>query len=212
MALTGLGLGLSALGGIASGVSGFLEARGAISEDEQKRLRELERMEAIGMLGGDINAAMGRQMTPVQGAMREARERMAQDISAQDISSGAYFRGQQAMESAAAKERSAAAERAQADIAQQEAINRQQMETLRQQQKIRDNALIYGLKSAVEPLLGIGAGITEMGVSKDEQDRLMKIAEARNAALGIEQEDIDILNRIKAHRLNKKNKNNNKPG
>ena len=196
MALTGLGLGLSALGGIASGVSGFLEARGAISEDEQKRLRELERMEAIGMLGGDINAAMGRQMTPVQGAMREARERMAQDISAQDISSGAYFRGQQAMESAAAKERSAAAERAQADIAQQEAINRQQMEALRQQQKIQDNALLYGLKASVQPLLGVGAGLTEIGLSQAEQERLKAIAAQRNKLLNTDQKNIDLLKQL----------------
>ena len=196
MAITGIGLGLSALGALASGASGFMEARGAISEEEQKRLRELERMEAIGMLGGDINAAMGRQMTPVQGAMREARERMAQDISAQDITSGAYFRGQQAMESAAAKERSAAAERAQADIAQQEAINRQQMEALRQQQKIQDNALLYGLKASVQPLLGVGAGLTEIGLSQAEQERLKAIAAQRNKLLNTDQKNIDLLKQL----------------
>lgn len=196
MAITGIGLGLSALGALASGASGFMEARGAISEEEKKRLRELERMEAIGMLGGDINAAMGRQMTPVQGAMREARERMAQDISAQDITSGAYFRGQQAMESAAAKERSAAAERAQADIAQQEAINRQQMEALRQQQKIQDNALLYGLKASVQPLLGVGAGLTEIGLSQAEQERLKAIAAQRNKLLDTNQNNIDMLKQI----------------
>tara|TARA_R100000700_G_C3167367_1_gene142329 strand:- start:674 stop:1288 length:615 start_codon:yes stop_codon:yes gene_type:complete len=192
-----LGLGSTIAGATASGVSGFMEAKNALSDDEKKRLRELERMEAIGMLGGDYNIAMGKQMTPVQGAMREAKERMAQDISSQDMSSGAYFRGQQAMETAAGKERSAAAERAQADMAQQEAMRKQELDNLKRLEKIQDNAYIYGLKSAAAPLTGIGSGLTELGVAREQQEVLKKIAEERNLALGKSQKEIDLLNKIR---------------
>ena len=148
------------------------------------------------MLGGDYNIAMGKQMTPVQGAMREAKERMAQDISSQDMSSGAYFRGQQAMETAAGKERSAAAERAQADMAQQEAIRKQELDNLKKLEKIQDNALLYGLKGAAGPLTGIGSGLTELGVAKEQQEALKNIAKERNEALGIPQETLDLLGKI----------------
>ena len=200
MAITGIGLGLSALGALAAGGAAYGEAASAMSEEEKKRLQELERLQAINMLGGDYNVALGKQMTPVQGAMREAKERMAQDISSQDISSGAYFRGQQAMETAAAKERSAAAERAQADMAQQEAMRIKEMENLKQLQKIQDNALIYGLKGAAGPLVDIGGGLTDIGIAREEQERLRLAAEyaqqAKEKALG-NQEYINMYNAIK---------------
>jgi hypothetical protein len=194
--LTAIGLGTSLFGNTASGVSAFYEASTAMSEEEKKRLQELERMEAIGMLGGDYNVAMGKQMTPVQGAMREAKERMAQDISSQDMSSGAYFRGQQAMETAAGKERSAAAERAQADMAQQEAMRKQEMENLRKLQKIQDNAWLYGLKALGGASSDVGAGLMQIGLAREENAALIKAANARNKALGASQNNIDLYNGI----------------
>lgn len=181
--LTGLGLGTSIAGSTYEGVSAYQQAKGAISDDEKKRLRELERLEAINMLGGDYNIALGKQMTPVQGAMREAKERMSQDVSAQDISSGSYFRGQQAMETAAGKERSAAAQRAQVDMAQQEAMNKQELESLRKLQKIQDDALMYGLKSAAGSLTGLGSGLTQIGIAREEQEALKRAAKERDKAL-----------------------------
>tara|TARA_Y100001963_G_C6743656_1_gene430373 strand:- start:342 stop:965 length:624 start_codon:yes stop_codon:yes gene_type:complete len=207
MAITGIGLGLSALGALAAGGAAYGEAASAMSEEEKERLRQLERMQAIGMLGGDYNVAMGKQMTPVQGAMREAKDRMAQDISTQDMSSGAYFRGQQAMETAAAKERSAAAERAQADMAQQEAMQMKEMENLRKLKKIQDNALIYGMKGAAGPLADIGGGLTDIGLAREEQLRIenaAKLAESQKLkALKTQQKYLNLYN---------KNKNNPIPG
>ena len=161
--------GTGAIGGAAMTAS---EAYGAMTPEQKKRLQELERMEAIGMLGGDYNVAMGKQMTPVQGAMREAKERMAQNVSTQDMSSGAYFRGQQAMESAAAKERSDAAKRAQVDMAQQAAMNKQEMERLEALQKIQDDWWKYGLKDLFGQTGEIGAELTKLGLAKEEQEAL----------------------------------------
>jgi hypothetical protein len=177
-----LGLGSSVIGGTLKGVSAYKKASGAMSEEEEERLRELERMEAIGMLGGDYNIAMGKQMTPVQGAMREAKERMAQDISSQDLSSGAYFRGQQAMETAAGKERSAAAERAQADMAQQEAMRKQEMDNLRSLKKIKDNAMLYGLEALGGEASELGPQLTQLALAREEQKALKAAYEAKNKA------------------------------
>lgn len=180
--LTIIGLGSSLLGGLGTGFSQYAQAAGALSEEEKKRLKDLERMEAIGMLGGDYNVALGKQMTPVQGAMREAREKMSQDISAQDLTSGAYFRGQQAMESAAAKERSAAAERAQADMAQQEAMRKQEMQNLQQLKKIQDNAYLYGLQGLAGAASDLGPQLTQLSIAREEQQALIDAAKARNEA------------------------------
>ena len=177
-----LGLGSSVIGGTLKGVSAYKKASGAMSEEEEERLRELERMEAIGMLGGDYNIAMGKQMTPVQGAMREAKERMAQDISSQDLSSGAYFRGQQAMETAAGKERSAAAERAQADMAQQEAMRKQEMDNLRSLKKIKDNAMLYGLEAFGGEASELGPQLTQLALAREEQEALKAAYKAKNKA------------------------------
>ena len=177
-----LGLGSSILGGTISGVAAYQQAAGAMSEEEKKRLQELERMEAIGMLGGDYNVAMGKQMAPVQGAMREAKERMAQDISSQDMSSGAYFRGQQAMETAAAKDRSAAAERAQAEVAQQEAMRKQEMDRLRQLEKIQDNAYLYGLQAFAGEASQLGPQLTQLALAREEQQALKDAAKYRDQA------------------------------
>tara|TARA_R110002020_G_scaffold112738_1_gene259289 strand:- start:4135 stop:4794 length:660 start_codon:yes stop_codon:yes gene_type:complete len=180
--LSVLGLGSSVIGGTLKGVSAYKKAAGAMSTEEEERLRELERMEAIGMLGGDYNIAMGKQMTPVQGAMREAKDRMAQDISSQDISSGAYFRGQQAMETAAGKERSAAAERAQADMAQQEAMRKQEMDNLRNLKKIKDNAMLYGLEALGGEASELGPQLTQLALAREEQQALKDAYELKNKA------------------------------
>ena len=146
-AMAALGLGASALGAVGQGVSAWGAAKGVISEEEEERLRELERMEAINMLGGDYGAALGKQMTPVQGAMREAREQMSQDVSAQDITGGAYFRGTQAMTEAAGKERGAAEKRAREDMAREEEIRRGELAQLREKKRIKDQAWLNGLQA-----------------------------------------------------------------
>lgn len=171
-AMAALGLGASALGAVGQGVSAWGAAKGAISEEEEERLRELERMEAINMLGGDYGSALGKQMTPVQGAMREAREQMSQDVSAQDIRGGAYFRGTQAMTEAAGKERASAERRAKSDIEREEERRRAEMSVLREKKRIKDQAWLIGLQALSGGAGELGRGMTDIGLAQHRIDLL----------------------------------------
>ena len=171
-AMAALGLGASALGAVGQGVSAWGAAKGVISEEEEERLRELERMEAINMLGGDYGAALGKQMTPVQGAMREAREQMSQDVSAQDITGGAYFRGTQAMTEAAGKEIGAADKRAREDMAREEEIRRGELAQLREKKRIKDQAWLIGLQALSGGVGELGRGMTDIGLAQQRIDML----------------------------------------
>ena len=166
---SGLGAGMKATGT-------FMRAKGAISEEEEERLKELERMEAINMLGGDYGSALGKHMTPVQGAMREARETMAQDVSAQDIRGGTYFRGQQAVTEAAGKERGAAQQMAQQEVRQMEEMRRRELAILREKKRMKDDAWKIALQE-------LGGGVAEAAPSyvqaeyaRAEQDYLKDLA------------------------------------
>ena len=176
MTMAALGFGASALGAVGQGVSAWGAAKGAISEEEEERLKELERMEAINMLGGDYGAALGKQMTPVQGAMREAREQMSQDVSAQDISGGAYFRGTQAMTEAAGKERGAAEKRAREDMAREEEIRRGELAQLREKKRIKDQAWLIGLQALSGGAGELGRGMTDIGLAQQRIDMLQEHA------------------------------------
>ena len=165
-------MGLSGLGAVGQGVSAWGAAKGVISEEEEERLRELERMEAINMLGGDYGAALGKQMTPVQGAMREAREQMSQDVSAQDITGGAYFRGTQAMTEAAGKEIGAADKRAREDMAREEEIRRGELAQLREKKRIKDQAWLIGLQALSGGVGELGRGMTDIGLAQQRIDML----------------------------------------
>ena len=177
---SGLGAGMKATGS-------FFRARGAISEEEEERLKELERMEAINMLGGDYNAVLGRHMTPVQGAMREARETMAQDVSAQDIRGGTYFRGQQAMTEAAGKERASAEQMAQMELRQMEEMRRRELAVLREKKRMKDDAWKIALQE-------LGGGVAEAApeyvkadYAQKEQDALKLLAKQK-----VSTKDIDM--------------------
>jgi hypothetical protein len=175
--LTGIGLGLAGAAAASKGLSAWGKARGAISEEEEERLKELERMEAINMLGGDYNVALGKHLTPVQGAMREAREQVSQDISAQDLTSGSYFRGQQAMTEAAGKQRAAAEQRAQEEMMRTEEIRRAELAMLREKQRIADNAMWIALDEAAGMGGELGTGLTDIGIQKERMEQLERMAE-----------------------------------
>ena len=178
MSMVGVGLGLAGLATAAKGISAVGKASGALSNEEAERLRELERMEAINMLGGDYNVALGKHLTPVQGAMREAREQVSQDISAQDLTSGSYFRGQQAMTEAAGKQRAAAEQRAQEEMMRTEEIRRAELAMLREKQRIAQNALWIGLDEAAGMGGELGTALTDIGIQKERMDQLERMAEA----------------------------------
>ena len=167
-----IGIATEVLGRGATGYQTYSAQKDLFDEDAAKRLKELERMEAINMLGGDIQTYQSQQMTPVQGAMREARERMAQDISSQDLSGGAYFRGQQAMTEAAGKERAAAQQRSQEQYRREEEINRAELDSLRKRKQMADNAARDAFLAAME---GADKSAQSFAVMKIEQDKIQSL-------------------------------------
>ena len=203
-----VGLGIAAAGAGAKALGTGLRARGAISEEEEERLRELERMEAINMLGGDYGAALGKHMTPVQGAMREAREQMAQDVSPQDIRGGAYIRGPQAMAEASGKERASADQMARQEILQMEELRRRELAALREKKRIKDDAWKMALESLGGQVAETAPAYLQAEYARKEQEYLKRIAgklsdaelqrgkgalDSYNKQYGFSQEEIDAM-------------------
>ena len=170
MSLGGLELALlSGLGGsLIKGISGAYGAGGAaadlkLSEEQKRRLKELERMEAedaFGMSAADRDVYSTRVMSPVQTAEREALARFGASQAIGDIGQGAAFRQQQALkqtgEAARAEAQRAVAEK-EAVVAQQQ---QQQLERLRQQE-LQRKAME---RQAVMSLLGAaGEGVEQAG-------------------------------------------------
>jgi hypothetical protein len=170
MSLGGLELALlSGLGGsLIKGISGAYGAGGAaadlkLSEEQKRRLKELERMEAedaFGMSAADRDVYSTRVMSPVQTAEREALARFGASQAVGDIGQGAAFRQQQALkqtgEAARAEAQRAVAEK-EASVAQ---AQQQQLEQLRQQE-LQRKAME---RQAVMSMLGaVGEGVAQAG-------------------------------------------------
>jgi hypothetical protein len=170
MSLGGLELALlSGLGGsLIKGISGAYGAGGAaadlkLSEEQKRRLKELERMEAedaFGMSAADRDVYSTRVMSPVQTAEREALARFGASQAVGDIGQGAAFRQQQALkqtgEAARAEAQRAVAEK-ESSVAQ---AQQQQLEQLRQQE-LQRKAME---RQAVMSLLGAaGEGVAQAG-------------------------------------------------
>lgn len=171
-----IGAGISVVGAGMKAYGSYSRAKGAISEEEEERLKELERMEAINMLGGDYGSALGKYMTPVQGAMREARETMAQDVSAQDIRGGTYFRGQQAVTEAAGKERGAAQQMAQQEVRQMEEMRRRELAILREKKRMKDDAWKIALEELGGGVAKAAPEYVKAEYAQAEQEYLMGLA------------------------------------
>ena len=71
-----------------------------LTPEQERRLRELERMQArnaLGMTQGERELYRSQAMTPVQAAEREAMARFGASQNIGDIGQGAAFRQQQAL-------------------------------------------------------------------------------------------------------------------
>ena len=205
MALTGLEMALlSGLGGsLIKGVSGAIGASGAaedlkLTEEQRRRLKELERMEAesaFGMSDQDRQVYGTQVMSPVQTAEREALARFGASQAVGDIGQGAAFRQQQALkqtsEAARAEAQRAVAER-DAVVAQQQ---QQQLAMMRQQEMQRKamerQAVMSLLGAAGEGLAQAGGIAAKMKFAEEtyERDKPSKedqevISSTRNILLG----------------------------
>ena len=174
--LTLASLGLAGLGAVGKGAAAYGERSGLLSKEQEDRLRELERLQAINMLGGDYNAALGKHMSPVQGAMREAREQMAQDVSSQDMSGGSYFRGQQALTEAAAQARAMAEQGAREAIRQEEEMRMKEMEDLRERERLEAQKWAAGFGAVAESLGSAAPSLMNMALAQKEKDALILAA------------------------------------
>ena len=96
-----------------------------LTPEQKNRMKELERNQALGLLGLDEaqqQQILNQQLQPVQAAEREAFSRQAQQQQIADIGQGAAFRGQQALLEASAQARSQATQRAQDVITERDAL------------------------------------------------------------------------------------------
>jgi hypothetical protein len=138
-----------------------------LTPEQQKRLRELERMQArnaLGMTQGERELYRSQAMTPVQAAEREVMARFGAAQNIADIGQGAAFRQQQAMadtgQAARAQVSQAVAQR-DADVAQQQAEEKARLEEQkRQAQALQRQAalsLVGGIGEAAVGAAGVKA-------------------------------------------------------
>ena len=125
MALSTLALILGAAGKAGQGIMTGASQIDRLTPEQKNRMKELERNQALGLLGLDEaqqQQILNQQLQPVQAAEREAFSRQAQQQQIADIGQGAAFRGQQALLEASAQARSQATQRAQDVITERDAL------------------------------------------------------------------------------------------
>ena len=100
--MTGIEIALM-LKAIAAGVQGVsagataLQGVDRLSSDDKNRMKELERNQALGLLGLDEaqeQSILNQQLQPVQASLREALNRQQQRGLIEDVGQGATFRGE----------------------------------------------------------------------------------------------------------------------
>jgi hypothetical protein len=145
-----------------------------LTPEQQKRLRELERMQArnaLGMTQGERELYRSQAMTPVQAAEREAMARFGAAQNIADIGQGAAFRQQQALadtgQAARAQVSQAVAQR-DADVAQQQAEEKARLEEQQRQAKALERqaalSVVGGIGEAAVGAAGVSA---EYGMAKE---------------------------------------------
>tara|TARA_R100001460_G_scaffold106347_5_gene153809 strand:- start:12429 stop:13217 length:789 start_codon:yes stop_codon:yes gene_type:complete len=146
-----------------------------LTPEQQKRLRELERMQArnaLGMTQGERELYRSQAMTPVQAAEREVMARFGAAQNIADIGQGAAFRQQQAMADAGQAARgqvSQAVAQRDADVAQQQAEEKARLEEQQRQAKALERQAALSLVGGIgEAALGATGVVAE---KKSEQER-----------------------------------------
>ena len=141
-----------------------------LTPEQERRLRELERMQArnaLGMTQGERELYRSQAMTPVQAAEREAMARFGASQNIGDIGQGAAFRQQQALadtgQAARGQVAQAAAQR-DADVARQQAEEKARLEEQKRQAKALER------QAALSLVGGIGEAATGAAGIKAEQE------------------------------------------
>lgn len=158
-----------------------------LTPEQQKRLRELERMQArnaLGMTQGERELYRSQAMTPVQAAEREVMARFGAAQNIADIGQGSAFRQKQAMadtgQAARAQVSQAVAQR-DADVAQQQAEEKARLEEQKRQAQALERqaalSLVGGIGEAAVGAAGIKA---EYGMAQELYGK--QIADLKGAA------------------------------
>jgi hypothetical protein len=160
-----------------------------LTPEQERRLRELERMQArnaLGMTQGERELYRSQAMTPVQAAEREAMARFGASQNIGDIGQGAAFRQQQALantgQAARGQVAQAVAQR-DADVARQQTEEKARLEEQKRQAKALERqaalSLVGGIGEAATGAAGVKAeqGLAEQLYNK-KIDKLRGAAEA----------------------------------
>ena len=178
------GIEMALLSGLGSALlKGGAQAFGAASaagdlkltDEQRRRLKELERKEAesaFGMSKGERDAYQTELLSPVQAAEREAMARFAASQSVADIGQGAAFRQQQALkqtgEAARAETRSALEQRNAQEAEQQQ----RQLAALRQQEQQRkdlERQAVMSVLGTAGDIIGQTGGVIAKKKFADEE-------------------------------------------
>ena len=161
--MTGIEIALM-LKAIAAGVQGVsagataLQGVDRLSSDDKNRMKELERNQALGLLGLDEaqeQSILNQQLQPVQASLREALNRQQQRGLIEDVGQGATFRGEASLLEAQNKSKAAALETA-----------RDQITELDQLEKAAQERELAALKNRqVENRQRIASGLGQIGSS-----------------------------------------------
>ena len=169
-----------------------------LTPEQERRLRELERMQArnaLGMTQGERELYRSQAMTPVQAAEREAMARFGASQNIGDIGQGAAFRQQQALadtgQAARGQVAQAVAQR-DADVARQQTEEKARLEEQKRQAKALERqaalSLVGGIGEAATGAAGIKA---EQGLAEQLYNK--KIDKLRGAAKATSEGTINML-------------------
>ena len=161
-----------------------------LSPDQKNRIKELERQQALGLLGldaGQQQRILSQQLQPVQSAEREAIRRSVQGQMIGDVGQGSTFRGQQALLEAGARARTQATSAAQQQIAELDELARarqlNELAQLRRQQQ-QNRAAVADMVSGIiggksQQAAGIAAAPEVAATQREEREIAMLNAKSR---------------------------------
>jgi hypothetical protein len=183
--MTGLeiALMLGAAGKAGQGIMTGVSQIDRLSPEQKNRMKELERNQALGLLGLDEaqqQRILNQQLQPVQAAEREAFSRQAQQQQIADIGQGAAFRGQQALLEASGRARAEATQRAQDVITERDALEEaaqlRELDRIKAQRQMNLQAagqIAGGVGDAA--LMGLGTSMA-MKEAQGLEDKMLKAA------------------------------------
>jgi hypothetical protein len=160
-----------AAGETVAGVGGGVSQINLLSPEQRNKMKELERQQALGLLGLDAGAQqriLNQQLQPVQALGRQATQQAQQSQLIGDVGQGAAFRQQAAQQGAMQQATIEATQRGQQQIAEMDELARaRQLAEMRALQKQRQSTK-EGVTDIVSSLAGGAAMGAQVSAAKKE--------------------------------------------